>query len=52
MSQKVLVFGDIGIDDTVALLYGYFKEEIEIVAVVADYGNISRENAIANINYV
>lgn len=31
MSQKVLVFGDIGIDDTVALLYGYFKEEIEIV---------------------
>ncbi|AIF44099.1 nucleoside hydrolase [Virgibacillus sp. SK37] len=52
MTQKVLVFGDIGIDDTVALLYGYFKEEIEIVAVVADYGNISRENAIANINYV
>ncbi|WP_100013249.1 nucleoside hydrolase [Lentibacillus sediminis] len=52
MVQKVLVFGDIGIDDTVALLYGYLNDEIEIVGIVADYGNISRERAVANIQYV
>ncbi|WP_010532166.1 nucleoside hydrolase [Lentibacillus jeotgali] len=52
MSQKVLVFGDIGIDDTVALIYGYFDDRIDIVGVVANYGNIAREKAIANVNYV
>ncbi|WP_164668161.1 nucleoside hydrolase [Virgibacillus doumboii] len=52
MAQKVLVFGDIGIDDTVALIYGYFKDEIDIVGVVADYGNVSRAKALANVHYV
>ncbi|CDO03197.1 Pyrimidine-specific ribonucleoside hydrolase RihA [Oceanobacillus picturae] len=52
MAQKVLLFGDIGIDDTVALIYAYLNDEIDVVGVVADYGNISRENALANIQYV
>ncbi|MFD1362515.1 nucleoside hydrolase [Lentibacillus salinarum] len=52
MAQKVLVFGDIGIDDTVALIYGYFDDRIDIVGVVANYGNIPREKALANVNYV
>lgn len=52
MAKKVLLFGDIGIDDTIALIYAYLNDEIEVVGVVADYGNISRENAVANINYV
>ncbi|TMN21308.1 nucleoside hydrolase [Lentibacillus cibarius] len=52
MSQKVLVFGDIGIDDTAALIYGYFDDNIDIVGVVANYGNISREKALANVHYV
>lgn len=52
MAQKVLLFGDIGIDDTVALIYAYFKDEIEVVGVVADYGNVSREKAVANVNYI
>ncbi|MFD1848975.1 nucleoside hydrolase [Oceanobacillus bengalensis] len=52
MPQKVLLFGDIGIDDTIALIYAYLAQDIEVVGVVADYGNISRENAIRNINYV
>lgn len=43
MGKKVLLFGDVGIDDTIALLYGYFNEQIDIVGAVADYGNISRE---------
>ncbi|KKE79619.1 nucleoside hydrolase [Bacilli bacterium] len=52
MAKKVLLFGDIGIDDTVALIYAYLSKNIDVVGVVADYGNIPRENAIANINYV
>ncbi|SET11002.1 purine nucleosidase [Oceanobacillus limi] len=52
MAQKVLIFADVGIDDTIALLYGYLNNSIDIVGIVADYGNISRENALANIEYV
>lgn len=50
--MKILVFGDVGIDDTLALIYAHFSEDIEIVGVVADYGNISREHAIANVHYI
>ncbi|CAG9606394.1 nucleoside hydrolase [Pseudoneobacillus rhizosphaerae] len=52
MGKKVLLFGDVGVDDTVALLYGYFNEQIDIVGVVADYGNISREMTLRNIIYL
>jgi purine nucleosidase len=52
MGKKVLLFGDVGVDDTVALLYGYFNEQIDIVGVVADYGNISREMTLQNIIYL
>jgi purine nucleosidase len=51
MVKKVLLFGDVGVDDTVALLYGYFNEQIDIVGVVADYGNVSREMTLRNIQY-
>lgn len=52
MAKKVLLFGDIGIDDTVALIYAHFNDEIDIVGVVADYGNVSREDAMSNIRYL
>lgn len=50
--KKVLLFGDIGIDDTVALIYASLTEEIEIVGIVADYGNVSRDKAVSNIYYL
>ncbi|WP_240050800.1 nucleoside hydrolase [Metabacillus litoralis] len=52
ISQKVLFIGDFGIDDIVALLYAYYSEEVEIVGVVVDYGNISRENALVTATYI
>lgn len=52
VAQKILLFGDIGIDDTVALIYAYLKEEIEVVGVVADYGNVARDKALANVFYI
>ncbi|WP_085991396.1 nucleoside hydrolase [Oceanobacillus senegalensis] len=52
MAQKVLLFADVGIDDTIAIIYSYLNSEIDIVGIVADYGNIPRENAVDNILYV
>ncbi|MBY6037265.1 nucleoside hydrolase [Fictibacillus nanhaiensis] len=52
MGQKVLLFGDVGIDDTIALIYAYLSDDIDIVGVVADYGNVPREQTITNVNYL
>ncbi|NMH70002.1 nucleoside hydrolase [Bacillus sp. RO3] len=52
MVQKVLLFADIGIDDTIALIYSYLSEEIELVGVVADYGNVPRKRAVSSVHYL
>lgn len=52
LRQKVLVFGDVGIDDTMAIIYGYFNDNIDIIGIVADYGNVTKEKAVANVQYV
>jgi len=52
MGQKVLFFGDAGIDDTIALAYAFLSDEIEIVGVVADYGNVSREQTVSNVKFI
>ncbi|MDX8343820.1 nucleoside hydrolase [Rossellomorea sp. YZS02] len=50
--KKVLVFSDFGIDDIVAVLYAYYSDTIEIVGIVSDYGNVSREAALKNVKYL
>lgn len=50
--KNILLFSDFGIDDIVAALFAYFCPEINIVGVVADYGNVSRKNAIRNAAYL
>ena len=35
-------FCDPGIDDTMALLLAFFIDEVEIVGIVADYGNVPK----------
>ncbi|WP_257140964.1 nucleoside hydrolase [Bacillus sp. AFS015802] len=50
--KKVLVFSDFGIDDIVAVLYAYYSDTIEIVGIVSDYGNVSREDALKNVKYL
>jgi purine nucleosidase len=47
--EKVLFFGDFGVDDMLAVIYSYFSEEIEIVGYVADYGNVSKTDAVRNV---
>jgi purine nucleosidase len=52
MKKKILLFADVGIDDIVALIYGYLSDDIELVGVVADYGNVPRTRAIQTANYL
>ena len=48
----MLLFGDIGIDDIIALIYGYLNDEIDIVGIVTEYGNIPRDNALETVRYL
>ncbi|MGE6298116.1 nucleoside hydrolase, partial [Pseudalkalibacillus hwajinpoensis] len=43
MGQKVLFFGDVGIDDTIALLFAYLSEGVDVIGIVACYGNVSKK---------
>lgn len=40
--KKVLLFGDPGIDDAVAIIYALLHPEIELVGVVTGYGNVMK----------
>lgn len=50
--KKVLFFSDFGIDDNIAVLYTFFNKEIDLVGVVADYGNVSKQDALRNAAYL
>ena len=52
IGKKVLFIGDFGIDDIVALLYAFYSEDIDIVGIVVDYGNISKDNATRTATYL
>ncbi|WP_347552756.1 nucleoside hydrolase [Pseudalkalibacillus hwajinpoensis] len=52
MAQKALFFGDVGIDDTVALLYASFSEEVDVIGIVASYGNVSKKQTTENVRYL
>ncbi|MCA1029471.1 nucleoside hydrolase [Bacillus timonensis] len=49
---KVLFFGDPGIDDSLAIMYGLLHPEIEIVGIVTGYGNVKQEQATQNASYL
>ncbi|WP_108671216.1 nucleoside hydrolase [Peribacillus acanthi] len=52
MGKKVLFFGDFGIDDIIALLYALYCPQIDVIGIVADYGNVSKYDAIRNVKYL
>ncbi|RSD26276.1 nucleoside hydrolase [Mesobacillus subterraneus] len=52
MGKKILFFSDFGIDDNIAVLYAFFNKEIDLVGVVADYGNVSKQDALRNAAYL
>lgn len=52
MAKKVLFFSDFGVDDNIAVLYAFFNKEIDMLGVVADYGNVSKQDALRNAAYL
>ncbi|MCM3584572.1 nucleoside hydrolase [Mesobacillus maritimus] len=50
--KKVLLFGDPGIDDAIAIMYALLHPEIELVGVVASYGNVNEKQATDNAAYL
>lgn len=52
MAQKVLLFCDPGIDDSLAIIYGLLNPAIQLVGIVTSYGNINQEQATQNVAYL
>ncbi|MFX3625465.1 MAG: nucleoside hydrolase [Ectobacillus sp.] len=50
--KKVLFFGDPGIDDSLAIIYGLLNPHIEIVGIVTSYGNVTQEQTTRNAAYL
>jgi purine nucleosidase len=50
--KKVLLFGDPGIDDSLAIMYALLHPHIELVGIVTGYGNVSRDQATKNAAYL
>lgn len=52
MKTKILLFGDPGIDDSFAIMYALLNPNIELVGIVTGYGNVTKDQATANANYL
>lgn len=52
MKKNILLFSDFGIDDMVAAAFALFSDELNIVGIVADYGNVSKEDALKNAAFL
>ena len=50
--KKVLLFGDPGIDDSLAIIYGLLHPKIEIVGIVTSYGNVTKDQTTRNAVYL
>jgi purine nucleosidase len=52
MTNNVLFFSDMGVDDAVALMYASFTKTINIVGIVCGYGNVPVEDAVKNAHFL
>ncbi|WP_168413000.1 nucleoside hydrolase [Bacillus salacetis] len=50
--KKVVLFADPGIDDTFAIIYALSSPDIQLMAVVTGFGNVSKEDATKNAAYI
>jgi purine nucleosidase len=50
--KKILLFGDPGIDDAVAIIYALLNPEIELMGLVTGYGNVDETQAAENASYL
>jgi purine nucleosidase len=50
--KKILLFADPGIDDSLAIIYALLSPEIELLGIVASYGNVTKQQATENAAYL
>jgi purine nucleosidase len=50
--KKVVLFADPGIDDTFAIIYALSSPDIQLMAIVTGFGNVSKEDATKNAAYI
>jgi purine nucleosidase len=50
--KKIILFADTGIDDAMALIYALQHPAIDLMAVVAGYGNTDRDRSARNAAYL
>jgi purine nucleosidase len=50
--NKVLLFSDPGIDDSLAIMYALLHPSIELVGIVTGFGNVTKEQATQNAAYL
>lgn len=51
MFKKVFIFCDFGIDDMMVFFLVFFIDEIEIVGIVVDYGNVLKKMVVENVYF-
>jgi purine nucleosidase len=52
LKKNILFFGDPGIDDTLALIYTLLNPNINLVGIVAGFGNVTRKQTAQNAYYL
>lgn len=50
--QKVLLFCDPGIDDSIAIMYALLNPALDVVGIVSGYGNVEQEQATQNTAFL
>jgi purine nucleosidase len=52
VSRRILLFADFGIDDIMTIIYAHYEKNVDIVGIVAEYGNVEKRTAIRNARYI
>ncbi|MFV8827684.1 nucleoside hydrolase [Alkalihalobacterium sp. APHAB7] len=50
--NKILLFCDPGIDDSLAIMYALLHPDLDVVGIVSSYGNVPQEQATNNVAYL
>lgn len=50
--KNVLIFTDVGVDDAFALIYALKHPDLNVVGIVAGFGNVEKEKAVRNVHYL
>ncbi|KGP71410.1 nucleoside hydrolase [Pontibacillus yanchengensis] len=50
--KDIVIFTDTGVDDAFALIYALKHPQLNVLAILAGYGNVSKEKATRNVYYL